>query len=209
MLTAVMSNSNQDKPGFPVLVYLNPSQPLSLSFKLRIQHDAACERVTFMLSTAASPFLEGASDEHRFLAQYDADNFDSTPNKPAQLHVPPTRLDELKRDAGTPDVVFLTLRLKRTCPLWCPRLDVLVAKAESSAQASFDELVDLSKALEVHMTLNRKWLTKDHMRIVQIIRSGSEILSSYPVARYYSNRYKQADWTVFAPESPGKRAREG
>lgn len=207
-----MNNSNKPKFGFPVLVYLHTSAPLSLSFQLRIQYNAARKQASFMLSTAASPYLEGARDEHAFIAQYDADNIDSnTPNNnEMQLQVPPTRLDELKRDTGTPQIVPLTLRLKRPCPLWCPRLDALVPAADSSAaEASFKEVVQFSKSITLHIILNRKWLTDEHMLLLQIVKSGSEALSGYPVTRYYSNFFIQADWTVFGPETPGKRPREG
>lgn len=212
MLTAAMSNASQPKPGFPVLVHLTPSAPLSLAFQLRIRYNVARKQASLMLGTAASAYLQGARDEHTFVAQYDADNLDShTPNSTqVQLQVPPARLEELKRDAGTPLVVPLTLHLKRPCPLWCPRLDALVPVAESAAaKASFNELVQLSKATTVHITLNRKWLTDEHVRLLDMIKSRSETLSGYPVARYYSTLFNQADWTVFRPESPSKRPRDG
>ncbi|KZM20796.1 hypothetical protein ST47_g8066 [Ascochyta rabiei] len=199
------SNNNQPKLGFPVLIYLAPSAPLSLSFQLRIQYNTELKQASFMLGTVASAFLEGASDEHSFVAQYDADDLDSNTlnnNNKVQLQVPPTRLDEIKRDTGTPHVISFTLRLKRPCPLWCPRLDALVPAAGLSAEASFKELVQLSKATTVHIALNRKWLTDEHKHLLQIINSGSEALSGYPVARYYSKFFNQADWTVFRPESP-------
>lgn len=164
-----------------------------------------------MLGTKASAFLQGASDERAFVVQYDADNFESnTPNNDkVKLQVPPPRLDELRRDSGTPEVVPLTLRLKTPCTIWRPRLDALVSAAKPSAEAFFNELVQLSKATTVRIAVNRKWQTDEYKNLLTVINSASEGFSGYPVARYYSNFFDKGDWTIFGPVNPIKRPRAG
>jgi len=205
-----MRKSTVGKHGIPVLAYLT-SEPLSLPFSLRIQHNEARKQVTLMLRTPAA-FLHGANDELAFVAQCDADNvLPGTAMDAATVHVPPARRAEIERYPTSSRITTLTLSLKHPCPLWCPRLEALVPTPSPSAVESFNELVQFAKATCVHIVFDSGWLSPEQQAPLQRLARGKEALSGFPVHDYYARHHRRADWTIFGPlaETPHKRGRRG
>lgn len=191
-----MSKSSVGKHGFPVLVYLT-SEPLSLSCTLRIQHHEPRKQITLMLRTCAS--LHGA-DEQAFVAQYDANNLtvcDGTVNIPAD------RGAQIARNPTSSQMTTLSLRLNHPCPLWCPRSEALLPALETAHIDAFSELVQLAKAVTLHIVFDYTWLSLDARVPYQRLVKGKEQLTGFPVHEYYSRFYRRADWRAFGPtEAP-------
>ncbi len=193
-----------------MLAYLT-QEPLSLPFSMRLQHNAARKQVTLMLRTPAT-YVLGAEDNTAFVAQYDADNLlPETAINAATVHVHPARRTQIERYTGSSHVTTLTLHLQQPCALWCPLQQVLIPTPWPAAVESFNELVQFAKATTVHIVFDSNWLSPEQQQPLQWLVKGKETLTGFPVADFYSRRYRRADWTVFGPpqETPPKRGRRG
>ncbi|KAF3031227.1 hypothetical protein E8E12_001118 [Didymella heteroderae] len=180
------------KHGFPVLVYLK-SEPLSLQCTLRIQHHEPRKQMTLMLRTCVS--LHGA-DEQAFVAQYDADNLTVGD---ATVYIPEDCGAKVSRNPTSSQLTTLSLLLSHPCPLWCPRTEVLQPVPEPAHVAAFSELVQLAKAVTVHLVFDYNWLSLDARVPYQRLLKGKQDLKGFPVHSYYSRFYHLLDWRAFAP----------
>ncbi|KAJ4989585.1 hypothetical protein SVAN01_04962 [Stagonosporopsis vannaccii] len=207
-----MNDVEPSRHGFPVLAYLTPD-PLSLPFTLRIQHHDVRKQVTLMLRTPA-PYLHGADSNTAFVAQYNADNLllESRPNA-ATVYIPQERRDSVARNTIDCEWTTLTLRLHRPCPLWCPFLEAFTPAPSEKAVTSFNELTQLAKATTVYIVFDSNWLSPEQRVPLSWLLKGKHArhaLTGFPVGRYYSKHFRQADWTVFGPlvEAPkqGRKA---
>lgn len=196
-----MTNTKLGKQGIPVLACLTP-EPLSLSCSMRVFYNQSCKQVTIALRT--SLLLQGAVGDQTFIAQYGADNLQpgTTALDSATIHLRDERRSAIARNAD-PQITTLSLSVRQPCPLWCPRLEALAPRAESSSVNAFNELIALAKATTVHIVFDYKWLHKDTQAAFQRLVKGKERLSGYPLEKHYAKPLRQKDWTVFGPIDAG------
>lgn len=200
--------SARPKLGVPVLAYLT-SEPLSLSCHLRIfKNDSS--QISFALHIAAT--LRDAEEEHAFIAQYDCDNFRSAALDLVPVYTPFDRLDKIARHAD-PDPKTLTLNLKRPAPIWCPLWQAIAPRAEAESVATFNELVNVTKATAVHLVVDFKWLAPDIQATIKQMVKGKRTFNRFPLDKYYARHWELKNWTDFAPatapEPLYKRPRPG
>ena len=166
------------KSGIAVLAYpqSGAASPVSLSLVFKCNESRA--QATLCLQSS-----------HAIL-QYDADNIlpGTVSLGPAAIPLPQARLDALARD-GNPQIRTLSLKLKKTCPVWAP----------SGPLTPCPGLANLARATAVHVVFDYNWLHRgQHASFTRLVERPEE-LSGFPVGRRYrEQRYMQVDWRVFS-----------
>ncbi|KAH6644877.1 hypothetical protein C7974DRAFT_29445 [Boeremia exigua] len=180
------------KGGIPALAYprTDPALPVSLSLIIKC-HDHRAQ-VTLCLQSAVP--VQGS--DQTVILQYDADNIvpGAISVGPAAIPLPQDRLDALAR-AGNPQMRTLSLKLKKTCPVW---LQSTPLTPRPGSEAPFHQLAKLARATEVEILFDNNWLHRGVTAGFQRLVGHPEELTGFPVDQHYrQQQYKLVDWRAF------------
>lgn len=213
-----MSTKKTFKNAVPVLAYADASgvdEPWllgSLSFK----HSPTQNEISLLFATYLS--VPGSHEEQNFVLVYDADNLVSgtTTLAPFAGACDPAWLEKIVRD-GVPRIHILSLTLRYACSVWCGRgqaRGLVVARPTPCWQ-----LVEIAKAIKVHLILDLSWLQKNHLTCLRRLTDDATSLTGFPLLETLGRRFERADWTHFQPldldeppaysEASNKRSRRG
>jgi hypothetical protein len=188
-----MNKINSRKSGFPVLAHLLSDLtslcPCKLTFKCNNG-----ERATILLEATVP--LDDLDDGHTFVAQYDADNLITSALQVATIQLSQDQSEKITRHA-CPQMVTLSLSLKKPCPLWYSAAGPMASKA--GFETLSHPFVGLVKATAVHITLDYNWVHKNMKGPFEQLAKGQVKLTAYPVRDYYvGQNFQLTDW-VFGP----------
>lgn len=180
--------------GIPALAYPHDSQsPVSLSLFIKCNDRRA--QMTLCLQSQLA--VQDIGDKQMVILQYDADHMvpGTISLRPAALPLPQERLDSLSR-AGNPQIRTLSLKLRKTCPVWCAPSTAF--KQQPGCSASTLPLAELAQATHISILFDHNWLHRGLQAILQRLIEHPEHLSGFPVGqRYREQRLRQTDWSVF------------
>jgi hypothetical protein len=182
------------KHGIPVLAYTAFDHLTPWSCTLSVRH---CEEpMQTTLSLMVSIPIHGCDDKQAFILIYNADNLVSgkTTLGPATIPLPQDRLNKIT-PSGSPKLKTLSLTLKETCPVWGPSSSGSIAP-KSDLDPSFHQLVQLARALEIHILFDYSQIHRDqHARFERLITHAA-VLTGLPVEENFAKRYRRVDWSL-------------
>ncbi|KAH7067040.1 hypothetical protein FB567DRAFT_599646 [Paraphoma chrysanthemicola] len=97
--------------------------------------------------------------------------------------------------SNTPQMRMLTLALKRRCPVWRPGTGPMTPKPGYEEQ--FQRLAALAQATQLYIVFDYAHLRRESQPIFDRFTTSPEELSSFDVARYYTQHHFQRDDTLF------------
>jgi hypothetical protein len=182
------------KRGIPVLAYTTSDDPTPSLCTLSVRHCDAPMQTT--LSLKFSIPIHGYDDKQAFILIYNADNLVSgkTTLGPATIPIPQDRLNKIT-PSGSPLLKTLSFTLKEPCPVWGPSSSGSIAP-KSELDHSFHQLVQLARALEIHMLFDYNQVHRDQRARFKRLITHAAVLTGLPVEENFAKRYRRVDWSL-------------
>lgn len=180
-MTQISARAKKNGAGFPVLAYPTSDATYPVLLYLIFRGKEQEGKATLCLRSSED-------DAKSFILQYDPDHLLSGTSLRPTAILPQSQLAIIERP-GNAKIQTLSLRLKRCCTLWYPRLASIPPKP--GLDIPFNRLVNLAAAMELEIVFDYCYVGRALQASFKGLIEKPESLCGFPVDRTYTKRFRR------------------